>query len=195
MLTAICDVMKECYHRGWLTTRDGNCSHKDGLRNYMHITPSGSRKNVLRVSDLIKIKYDKKKELIILSNSNPSGELQMHNLLLRVASQTRVVLHVHPTHCVSAMYAGFKLNELADQFPELYRYTQVGPNVAALPVTSPELAIATASKIGLQPDGTCKYDIVGQDRHGITTWAGDPWAAFEHIERLNHICEIVLASR
>ena len=26
MLTAMCDVMKEAYRRGWITTRDGNVS-------------------------------------------------------------------------------------------------------------------------------------------------------------------------
>jgi ribulose-5-phosphate 4-epimerase/fuculose-1-phosphate aldolase len=39
-----------------------------------------------------------------------------------------------------------------------------------------------------------EYDIVGQANHGVCAVAMDPWAAYEHIERLDHICEIVLKS-
>ena len=39
-----------------------------------------------------------------------------------------------------------------------------------------------------------KYDIVGQANHGVCSIGPNPWDAFEHIERLEHICEIVLKS-
>jgi L-fuculose-phosphate aldolase len=39
-----------------------------------------------------------------------------------------------------------------------------------------------------------KYDIVGQANHGVCAIGPNPWDAFEHIERLEHICEIVLKS-
>jgi L-fuculose-phosphate aldolase len=32
------------------------------------------------------------------------------------------------------------------------------------------------------------------DRHGVVAVDETPWRAFEHIERLEHICQIVLAS-
>jgi L-fuculose-phosphate aldolase len=44
------------------------------------------------------------------------------------------------------------------------------------------------------PEDCVMFDIVGQDRHGVCAVARDPWSAYEHVERLNHICEIVLAS-
>jgi ribulose-5-phosphate 4-epimerase/fuculose-1-phosphate aldolase len=34
--------------------------------------------------------------------------------------------------------------------------------------------------------------LVGQANHGVCAVAIDPWAAYEHIERLDHICEIVM---
>ena len=43
-------------------------------------------------------------------------------------------------------------------------------------------------------DGIRKFDIVGQKNHGVTAVGKDPWEAFEHIERVEHICQIVLAS-
>ena len=39
-----------------------------------------------------------------------------------------------------------------------------------------------------------KYDIVGQAAHGVCAVGANPWDAYEHIERLEHICEIVLRS-
>ena len=44
-------------------------------------------------------------------------------------------------------------------------------------------------------EGAYFFDIVGQTGHGVTAIGPDPWSAFEHIERLEHICKIVLASR
>ena len=42
--------------------------------------------------------------------------------------------------------------------------------------------------------GATKYDIVGIDGHGVVAIASTPWQAYEHIERLEHICKIVLVS-
>ena len=39
-----------------------------------------------------------------------------------------------------------------------------------------------------------KFDIVGQKNHGVCAVVPNPWDAYEHIERLEHICEIVLKS-
>lgn len=198
MITAMCDVMKECYDRGWLTTRDGNASLRRADSDIIYITPSGTRKNVIRVEDLIKLKV-KDNDIIVPEGSKPSGELHMHKLIqLFDNSKTRVVLHAHPTHVIAAMYAGWDLQELANQFPELGRYTSVAPNVTILPVVSETLGNATYEHlIGLgypPPPNGKMFDIVGQDRHGICAVSGDPWSAFEHCERLDHICEIVLKS-
>ena len=43
-------------------------------------------------------------------------------------------------------------------------------------------------------EGQVSFDVVGQSAHGVCAVGNSPWDAFEHIERLNHICEIVLAS-
>ena len=80
------------------------------------------------------------------------------------------------------------------EFPAISRYTRVGPTVPALPALSRELADVTAQRFGLGRDGTLVFVIVGQADHGVCAVATDPWAAYEHIERLDHICEIVLKS-
>lgn len=201
MIKELCDVMEKCYQRGWITTRDGNASFRRQGSSYIHITPSGVRKNVLRVEDIIKMKMQNG-ELIIPNGQKPSGELEMHYFLQRRASKTRSVLHVHPTHVVAALYAGWQLDDLARQFPELGRYTKVAKNVPVLPVTSTELANATyftmcegsPNLLKSSIEDCLMFDIVGQDRHGVCAVARDPWSCYEHVERLDHICEIVLKS-
>ena len=92
------------------------------------------------------------------------------------------------------MYAGVDLQAISAEFPEISRYTRVGPTVPMLPALSRELADATAECFSLGKDGTPAFDIVGQANHGVCAVSTDPWAAYEHIERLDHICEIVLKS-
>ena len=43
-------------------------------------------------------------------------------------------------------------------------------------------------------DDTTNGATDGRPRHGVVAVASDPWRAFEHIERLEHICQMVLAS-
>ena len=108
--------------------------------------------------------------------------------------KTRTVVHVHATHIVAAMYAGIDLQAMSAEFPEISRYTRVGRSVPAVPALSRDLADMTAECLGLRNDGTLEFDIVGQMNHGVCAVAMDPWGAYEHIERLDHICEIVLKS-
>jgi L-fuculose-phosphate aldolase len=181
MLTAIGDVMRHVYERGWITTRDGNISMRKREGKYLYITPSGWRKTIVHPEHVVRIEIVKEPltgDLIpkIREGQHPSGELWMHWNLQRDGRKTRTVVHVHSTHIVAAMYAGVDLQAISAEFPEISRYTRVGPTVPTLPALSRELAD------------------VGQANHGVCAVATDPWAAYEHIERLDHICEIVLKS-
>ncbi len=105
------------------------------------------------------------------------------------------MVHVHATHVVAATYAGLALQAISAEFPEISRYTRVGRSVPPLPALSRELADVTAECLNVRKDGTLEFDIVGQSNHGVCAVAMDPWAAYAHIERLDHICEIVLKNR
>jgi len=193
MLTAMGDVMREAYKRNWITTRDGNISLKRKSSNLLYITPSGVRKTIIHPEQIIKIPI-KEGELDLAEGINPSGELHMHWNIQKSTPRTRAVVHLHPTFCVAAMHAGLCLQEIVKPFPELYRYTRVGKNVSSHPPLTLELANETALRLAVQRDGSCEFDIVGQKGHGVCSVGPDPWTAFEHIERLEHICKIVLLS-
>lgn len=194
MITAIGDVLRRCYERGWITSRDGNCSLRRARSIYLSITPSGWRKTIIHPEHMVKVRIANG-ELIIPPGTKPSGELHMHYLLTRGMSRTRAVVHVHATNVVAAIYRGFDLQKICADFPEIYRYTRIGPTVPALPAVSTELGEATAKALGVTDQNPAgDFDIVGQANHGICSMAPDPWSAYEHVERLDHICEIVLKS-
>ena len=204
MLETICDVMVDAYKRNWITSRDGNVSIRHHDRDHFYITPSGVRKQTLQPDQFKKIKivnsfeYRQLEYTDISAKLKPSGEIPLHFGLQRAMGQhshdVRVVVHVHPTYCIAAMHAGIDLSTVSDAFPELNRYTKVAPNVGDVPPISQELADQCHRNLKLDSDGNISYDIVGIKGHGVVAIDTSPWRAYEHIERLEHICKIVLAS-
>lgn len=207
MLETCCDILVEAYHRNWITSRDGNISIRYHDRNHFYITPSGVRKQKMQYDMFKKIRIVEEGDKLfpevviqddISGNLQPSGELPLHFGLQKQLGQhiddIRVVVHVHPTYTIAAMHAGIILKDLVKDFPELSRYTKVAPNVGDVPPISQELGDACHAALGLRDGGYIAYDIVGIKGHGVVAVDSTPWRALEHIERLEHICKIVLAS-
>jgi L-fuculose-phosphate aldolase len=203
MLETICEVMTDAYKRNWITSRDGNVSIRHHDRDHFYITPSGVRKQTLQPDQFKKISihgllWQEEYYTDISAKLRPSGEIPLHFGLQRAMGQhsndVRVVVHVHPTYCVAAMHAGIDLSTISAAFPELNRYTRVAPNVGDVPPISQELADQCHKSLQLDDHGTIAYDIVGIKGHGVVAIDTSPWRAYEHIERLEHICKIVLAS-
>jgi L-fuculose-phosphate aldolase len=208
--------MVDAYKRNWITSRDGNVSIRHHDRDHFYITPSGVRKQTLQPDQFKKIKINRamqtqsmaSSEILyswedmpytdISANLRPSGEIPLHFGLQREMGQhsgeVRVVVHVHPTYCIAAMHAGIDLSTVSAAFPELNRYTRVAPNVGDVPPISQELADQCHKMLQLDSNGNIAYDIVGIKGHGVVAIDTSPWRAYEHIERLEHICKIVLAS-
>ena len=213
MLETICDTLVEAYRRNWITSRDGNVSIRHHDRDHFYITPSGVRKQTMQPDQFKKIRlvdgisatppfltklWQEEFYTDISANLKPSGELPLHFGLQKEMGQhsndVRVVVHLHPTYCIAAMHAGIDLSTISEAFPELNRYTKVAKNVGDVPPISQELADRCHENLWLRKDGTIGFDIVGIKGHGVVAIDTSPWRAFEHIERLEHICQIVLAS-
>ena len=204
MLETICDVMLDAYKRNWITSRDGNVSIRHHDRDHFYITPSGVRKQTLQPDQFKKIRivgsmlWEEQPYTDISANLKPSGELPLHLGLQRKMGQhrdeVRVVVHLHPTYCIAAMHAGIDLSTVSAEFPELNRYTRVAPNVGDVAPISQELADQCHTMLQLDNEGNIAYDIVGIKGHGVVAIDTTPWRAYEHIERLEHICKILLAS-
>jgi L-fuculose-phosphate aldolase len=210
MLETICEVMLDAYQRNWITSRDGNCSIRHHDRDHFYITPSGVRKQTLQPDQFKKIAivsgyygqppqlwygHDELSYTDISAKLKPSGELPLHfGLQRQIVGDVRVVVHLHPTYCIAAMHRGIDLSTISQSFPELNRYTRVAPTVGDVAPISQELADCCHKNLGLDGVGNIGYDIVGIRGHGVVAIDTTPWRAYEHIERLEHICKIVLAS-
>ena len=213
MLETCCDILVDAYKRNWITSRDGNISIRHHDRDHFYITPSGVRKQTLQPDQFKKIQlvdsisatppflakyWQEEYYTDISANLTPSGEIPLHFGLQKELGQhsndVRVVVHVHPTYCIAAMHAGIDLNTISNAFPELNRYTRVAPNVGDVAPISQALADQCHHRLELDDRGNIAYDIVGIKGHGVVAIDTSPWRAYEHIERLEHICKIVLAS-
>ena len=208
MLETICDIMVDAYKRNWITSRDGNVSIRHHDRDHFYITPSGVRKQTMQPDQFKKIgilhqpidrwNWTDLPYTDISKNLQPSGELPLHfglqKMMGKHSNEVRVVVHLHPTYCIAAMHAGIDLSTISKEFPELNRYTRVAPNVGDVAPISQELADRCHENLQLDNAGNIEYDIVGIKGHGVVAIDTSPWRAFEHIERLEHICQIVLAS-
>ena len=213
MLETCCDILVDAYKRNWITSRDGNISIRHHDRDHFYITPSGVRKQTLQPDQFKKIRlidsisatppflakyWQEEYYTDISANLTPSGEIPLHFGLQKEMGQhsndVRVVVHVHPTYCIAAMHAGIDLSTISNAFPELNRYTRVAANVGDVAPISQALADQCHYRLELDDRGNIAYDIVGIKGHGVVAIDTSPWRAYEHIERLEHICKIVLAS-
>jgi L-fuculose-phosphate aldolase len=215
MLETCCDILVDAYKRNWITSRDGNISIRHHDRDHFYVTPSGVRKQNMQPEMFKKIKIWRSinsgdgsnafnytwaviEQTDLSCSLEPTGEMPLHFGLQRELGQhkddVRVVVHVHPTYCIAAMHAGIDLSSISDSFPELNRYTKVAPNVGDVAPISQELADECHKNLQLDKNGNIAYDIVGIKGHGVVAIDTSPWRAYEHIERLEHICKIVLAS-
>jgi len=215
MLETCCDILVDAYKRNWITSRDGNISIRYHDRDHFYVTPSGVRKQQMQPEMFKKIaiwrtinsgvgsvefnySWNVIEQTDLSGNLEPSGEMPLHFGLQKELGQhsndVRVVVHVHPTYCIAAMHAGIDLGTISNSFPELNRYTKVAPNVGDVAPISQELGDACHGNLGLDRDGNIAFDIVGIKGHGVVAIDTTPWRAYEHIERLEHICKIVLAS-
>lgn len=186
-------VMRKAYEQGWISTRDGNISVAMSDRRGFLVSASGVVKHSLVPTQFVFVPNGETGAPSADAYPPPSGELELHRRIqATVGSGPLTVLHLHPTHTVAALYAGHRLAELCANFPEVTRYTRVGADVPALPATSEELAIACEA--AFRPALGPMPHIVGLDRHGVVAVGRNPWEAFEHVERLEHICRIVLSA-
>ena len=180
----ICKLLQDAYNKNWITSRDGNISWKPKGADYFYITPSGVRKQDMTPEQFKKLSLA---DMAVLDTNEykPSGEVHLHHGLLKQTNNEHFVVHLHPTYIVAAMHKGYDLPSLTNTFPELSRYTSIAPTVPVVPPISKELADRCICNLMTQ------HNIVGITAHGVVSRGDTLYDAYEHIERLEHICKIV----
>lgn len=211
----ISQLFKMFHKKEHITVKDGNAcvklhgDKKNGgkLEDGYLVTISGVDKHKLEKNDFVVVNANCKG---IDSNQfnkiypytdgvcfyqSPSIESAAHIEALQ-ASMKSYSIHIHPIATVALFTKAWRANqiqalqyEIKSQWPELFRYTSLGETVAPHAPGSKELheAIKDSFKSNLSDT-----DICVMVNHGVMAVGDSLEQATEHIERLEHVCKILL---
>lgn len=191
----IIEAFRNAYKKGYITSFDGNACFVDetGANEYF-VTASAIKKDSLSYEHFIKV--DDKSTPLTPTHRIPSIETQAHINALK-ATNKLVSVHFHPPKTL-ALYEKADRLEIEDvalaqylnQWAELSRYTKISDfSLPAYVPGSHSLHEGIGDLFSLNSP-----DIVVMLRHGVFSVGHSLDEALGHIERLEHISQIVLDS-
>jgi L-fuculose-phosphate aldolase len=146
-------------------------------------TPTGINKGSMTEDDLIVV--DRRGQTLSGSR-RPSSELQMHLAAYDERPDVRAVVHAHPTNCIAFSLAGVSLAQCL--LPEIVFTFGSIPTTAYTTPTTTEVPDEIRKWL---PD----FDSMILDRHGSLTVGADVYAAYDKLERMEHVAEITFRAR
>ena len=194
MKIKVANCIRECYIRGWISPRDGNVSYKSKDNKYYYITPGAVRKSEVQEEDILKIDLYNNKILENKSNLKASGEIILHNLILRDEKhkdKNLSVIHCHPPHIlafIGMLKVNRELNDIRKVFPEIDQRIKIGKNVPYIEARTAKLGETTYKNI-------LNNSIVGLKQHGVVSVGETFQDAIENIETLEYYCKIFLMEK
>jgi L-fuculose-phosphate aldolase len=178
----IIEVIRRVYARGWISATDGNVSILLGPDQVL-ATPTGINKGSMVESDLIVVDRQGNR---IAGSRLPSSELRMHLAAYDERPDVRAVVHAHPTNCIAFSLAGVSLAQCL--LPEIVFTFGSIPTTAYTTPTTEE--VPREIKKWLRD-----FDAMILDRHGSLTVGTDVFAAYDKLERMEHVAEITFRAR
>jgi L-fuculose-phosphate aldolase len=178
----IVEVCRRVYARGWITATDGNVSILLD-RGRVLATPTGVNKGTLVEDDLIVVDRSGTK---ITGTRPPSSELRMHLAAYDERPDVRAVVHAHPTNCIAFSLAGVSLAQCL--LPEIVFTFGSIPTTAYTAPTTEEVPREIRKWLK-------DFDAMILDRHGSLTVGADVFAAYDKLERMEHVAEITFRAR
>jgi L-fuculose-phosphate aldolase len=179
----IVDVCKRIYEHGWFAATDGNVSIRmqDGR---ILTTPTGVHKGLrMTEDDLIVVDGAGKR---IAGKLDASSEIRMHVAAYQERPDIGAVVHAHPTNCIAFSLAGISLAQCL--LPEIVFTFGSIPTTAYTTPTTEEVPAEVRKWIK-------KFDAMILDRHGSLTVGSDLFAAYDKLERMEHVAEITYRAR
>lgn len=178
----IVDVCRRIYTRGWIAATDGNVSVLLDPGRIL-ATPTAVNKGTMTEDDLIVVD---RKGVKITGARAPSSELKMHLAAYDERPDVRAVVHAHPTNCIAFSLAGVSLAQCL--LPEVVFTFGAIPTTAYTTPTTEE--VPNEVKRWLRD-----FDAMILDRHGSLTVGADVHAAYDKLERMEHVAEITFRAR
>ena len=182
VLAAICDVGRRLHARNLLAAADGNVSVllEDGR---IVMTPSGVAKGRLAPGDLACLALDG----TVLAG-RPSTERLMHLAVYGACPEARAVVHAHPPTAIAWSLAHPELAFLpGDALPEVIL---AAGSIPLVPYARPGTAAMGEHLLPFLPE----FRLLILARHGALAWGESLEEAYNGLERLEHVCQILKAA-
>lgn len=182
ILESLCECGRRLHARNLLAAGDGNLSWRfpDG---HIVMTPSGVSKQRLRPEDLTWLTEDG--EVLV---GKPSSERLMHLTIYRACPEARCVVHAHPPTAIAWTLARPDWSELpADAMPEVIL---AAGRIPVVPYARPGTSDLGDVLMPYLP----AHRLMVMARHGGLAWGESLDEAYNGMERLEHICQILKAA-
>jgi len=178
----IIEVGKRAYARGYVAANDGNISARIDKKHVL-ITPTGISKGFIKASDLIIVDMNGK---IISGKRKPTSEIQMHLQIYKERTDVNSVCHLHPLYATGFAVAGIPLDQ--DVLSEAVIVLGKVPLVEYGTPGSEELY----SKLLLHLRDSDAFLLAN---HGALTVGTDVFDAYNKMETLEHVAQIVFIAK
>jgi len=140
-------------------------------------------KGYLEMDDFIVVDMEGKK---VSGSREPSSEIAMHLICYRQRPDIGAVIHAHPTYCIAFSVAGIPLAQCL--LPEVVFTLGSIPTADYAPPSTDEVPKSIEQPIK-------DYDAIILERHGSVTVGKDVFAAYNSLERMEHVAEITFRAR
>ena len=179
VLRSIVEVCRRLHVRNLLASADGNVSYRFS-DDRIAITPTGINKAKLRVEDMAFKQLDG-----TIIKGKPSGERLMHLAVYRACPEAKCVVHAHPPTAIAWSLARPDLEFLPDEaLPEVIL---AAGRIPIVPYARPGTAAMGEALVKFLP----QYRLMILARHGALCWGETIEDAYNGIERLEHVCQIL----
>jgi L-fuculose-phosphate aldolase len=179
VLESICASCRKLHGRNLLAAADGNLSYR--FRNdRIAMTPSGVNKADLKPEQLCWMKLDGS-----VLYGKPTSERLMHLAIFRTVPEARAIVHAHPPTAIAWSLAQPGLAYLPDEaLPEVIL---AAGRIPIVPYARPGTAAMGETLLPLLPE----HRLLLLARHGAVCWGESVEEAYNGIERLEHLCQIL----
>jgi len=176
--SAICEIGKLCYAKGFIVGADGNLSTRTSDGTVL-ITPAGAMKGFLQPEHIAHIDMQGR---VLDNGPKCSTEAGIHLVSYRERSDVQAVLHCHPPHAVALTLAGIDM-----QIPLIPEIIVTIGGIPTAPFATPGTEELPNS---IQAIVRCSDTVVMQN-HGSVTLGTNLLDAFKKLDMLEHTAKIL----
>lgn len=178
------EVGRRLWLRGYVAANDGNLSIRLGADRFL-TTATGAIKGFLDERDLVVID-GRGMPVGGVSDRRPSSEIHMHLAIYEARSDVRAIVHAHPPTATGFATAGVALDGCV--LPEIVATLGAVPTVPYGTPSTHELSDAVRDHVR---EGHAAL----LANHGAVTFDDDLFAAYYHMERVEHYACVLLTAR